>query len=146
TPFSCGRTVGRRLNPPGPSAWTCGPPATTSPHLGPEMPARAAPDRRGRRWDAPTGAPSALLALAVPLLEPGDAATGVQDLLLARVERVAGAADVSVDLAAGRGRAGLERVPAGARHRGGDVLGVDALLHVCLLGVLRCRVDAHRTP
>ena len=39
--------------------------------------------------------------LAVARLEPGHAATGVEDLLLARVERVAGAADVGVDLAAG---------------------------------------------
>ena len=37
--------------------------------------------------------------LAVARLEPGHAATGVEDLLLARVERVAGAADVGADLA-----------------------------------------------
>src|SRR5260370_35744376 len=44
--------------------------------------------------------------LAKPALEPGDAAAGVQDLLLARVERVAARADVGVDDAVLGGAAG----------------------------------------
>src|SRR5690606_17194218 len=70
-----------------------------------------------------------LLLLAVASLEAGDAAAGVQDLLLARVERVARAADLDVDLAGGRGAVGRERVAAGAGHLGDDVLGVDTGLH-----------------
>ena len=49
-------------------------------------------------------------ALAVPRLEAGDPTAGVQDLLLARVERVAVRADLDVDLTAGLGAAGGERV------------------------------------
>ena len=40
-------------------------------------------------------------ALAVPRLEPGHTAAGVDDPLLARVERVAGGADLDGDVAAG---------------------------------------------
>ena len=54
-------------------------------------------------------------ALAEPLLEPGDAAAGVEDLLLAGVERVALRADLGVDDAVGRGAAGGERVAAASR-------------------------------
>src|SRR6201990_1515231 len=68
--------------------------------------------------------------LAEPLLEPRDAAAGVQDLLLAGVERVAVRADVGVDRAVGRGAPRGERVPAAARHGGGMVLGVNVSLHV----------------
>src|SRR4051794_14182727 len=60
-------------------------------------------------------------------LEPVDAAAGVHDLLLARVERVAVGADLDVDL--GVGRPGHELVPAGARHAGLDVVGVNSGLH-----------------
>src|SRR6185312_3585920 len=70
--------------------------------------------------------------LAEPLLEAGDAATGVQDLLLAGVEGVARRAHLDRQLT-GRGRAaGRERVAAAAGH-GGDVVGrVDVGLHVPL--------------
>src|SRR5690348_12369702 len=76
------------------------------------------------------------LALAVPLLEPGDAAAGVEDLLLAGVEGVALRAHVGVDDAVGRGAAGLERVPAGAGHRRLDVVRVDTRLHEQVLSLL----------
>src|SRR5688500_4317651 len=69
-------------------------------------------------------------ALAEPLLEAGDAATGVQDLLLAGVEGVARRADLDGQLT-GRGRAARrEGVAAAAGHRG-DVVGrVDVGLHI----------------
>src|SRR5674476_1317392 len=70
---------------------------------------------------------------AVAALEPSDATAGVEDLLLARVERVAGSADLSVDLAALRGGPGRERVAAVADNRRLDVVGVDPLLHWFLL-------------
>src|SRR6202000_1890981 len=73
--------------------------------------------------------------LAEAALEPGDAATGVQDLLLARVERVASRADVGVDLAV-LGRApGDESVPAATGHRGGTIGRGNLRLHVfsCLV-------------
>src|SRR4029077_3291446 len=60
-------------------------------------------------------------------LEALDAGAGVDELLLARIERVALRADLDVQL--GLRRAGLERVTARARHRGDDVLGMDAGLH-----------------
>src|SRR5436190_6490876 len=68
-----------------------------------------------------------LLGLLEPPLEAGDAAAGVDDLLLARVERMALRADLDVQL--GLGRAGDERVAARAVHRGHDVLGMDLGLH-----------------
>ena len=74
-----------------------------------------------------------LLALAVAGLEAGHTATGVKNLLLARVERVAGRAHVDPDLTGGDGGPGLEGVAAGAGDRGGHVVGVDTLLHRCLL-------------
>src|SRR5690606_3023973 len=105
---------------------------------------------RQRRWsertDCPwrgcrartTGAAVSLLAgglLAVAGLEAGHTATGVEDLLLARVERVAGAAHVGADLAGRLRAARHEGVPTGAGHLGDDVLGVDTRLHGFLLGV-----------
>src|ERR1039458_1185625 len=71
--------------------------------------------------------------LAVARLEAGDAATSVQDLLLAGVERVALRAHVRGDLAALHGAAGLERVATGAGDRGRDVGGVKVLLQRVLL-------------
>src|SRR6478736_5075717 len=73
--------------------------------------------------------------LAVTGLEPGHAATGVEDLLLAGVERVALRADVGRDLAGGRGAAGREGVATGAGDRGLHVVGVKVLLHSVLLEV-----------
>src|SRR4051812_49921522 len=72
---------------------------------------------------------SLLLALAEALLEPGHAAAGVEDLLLAGVEGVALAADVGVDHAVSLGAPRRERVPAGAGHRRLDVRRVDVGLH-----------------
>src|SRR5690625_6917037 len=74
-------------------------------------------------------------ALAVALLEAGDAATRVEDLLLARVERVAGVAHVGVDATLGRGRASLEGVATRAHHGRRHVLGVNTLLLECSLVV-----------
>src|SRR5690349_15636947 len=68
-------------------------------------------------------------ALAVARLEAGDTTAGVQDLLLAGVERVAGRADLDVDLAAAGGAAGGELVPAATRDRGLVVVGVDTAAH-----------------
>src|SRR5690606_4602437 len=59
--------------------------------------------------------------------EAVDAAGDVQDLVLARVERVAGGAHVGGEAAAGG--AGLYDGAARAGDRGGLVLGVDAGLH-----------------
>src|SRR5690349_13769503 len=68
--------------------------------------------------------------LAEPLLEPRDTTAGVEDLLLARVERVTVRAHVGVDHAVGRGRPRHERVAAPAGH-GGDLIGrVNVRLHL----------------
>src|SRR5687767_10749388 len=61
------------------------------------------------------------------LAEPLDAAGGVDELLFAREERVAGATDVDVD--AGRRAAGGERISAGAVDIAGLITGVDLRLH-----------------
>src|SRR4051794_34548057 len=65
-----------------------------------------------------------LLALAVAALEPVDATTGVDELLLARIEGVALAAELDVHVVA-LGRSGGERVPAGTPHLGHHVVGMD---------------------
>src|SRR5579863_8678294 len=72
-----------------------------------------------------------LLAGSLPeaLLEPGHATAGVQDLLLARVERVAVRADLDVDRAAAGGALGGKAVPAATGHVGDVVLRVDVWLH-----------------
>src|SRR3954465_10791877 len=98
------------------------------------------PDRRtpGARPAGPRPRrPESLLLLrslgrGVPLLEPGDAAACVEDLLLAGVERVAGRADVDAHGLAARAPRG-ERVAAGAGDLGLPVGGVDVGLHVGLL-------------
>src|SRR3954470_12030782 len=85
---------------------------------------------------APSGAllgVGAGVALAEPLLEAGDATAGVEDALLARVERVAGRAGLDGQLTAGSRAAGGEGVPTPTGHGGGVVLGVDSGLHcLCL--------------
>src|SRR5438132_9410589 len=89
---------------------------------------RAATGARGTRvrTKEPLAAARAAGLLEAPLdaLHP---AAGVDELLLARVERVALGADLDVQL--GLRRARLERIPAGARHRRDLVLGVNAGLH-----------------
>src|SRR5437588_6199402 len=86
--------------------------------------------RAYRRRPRPPGAPSGLRRrlLGVAALEALHAAAGVDQLLLARVERVAVRADLHAEL--GLRGAGGERVAARAVDRGGHVLGVDALLHL----------------
>src|SRR3954451_2177215 len=80
-------------------------------------------------WSLGAGA----LPLGGAALEALDATAGVDQLLLARVERVAVRADLHVHVALGR--AGRERVPARARHGRLDVLGMDFGLH----DVVHCR-------
>ena len=70
-----------------------------------------------------------LALLAVALLEASNAATGIKNLLLAGVERVALRAHVNehvIFLASG---AGHEGVAARARHLNGVVIRMDTLLH-----------------
>src|SRR4051794_7427570 len=67
--------------------------------------------------------------LRVLRLELGDPARGVQHALLARVERVAGAAGLDADLGTLGGAAGRERAAAGADDLGRGVLRVDTALH-----------------
>src|SRR6188474_1320249 len=62
-----------------------------------------------------------------PALEALNPAAAVEQLLLARVERVAVRADLDVQL--GLRRPGLERVPAGAGHRRDHVVRMDVGLH-----------------
>src|SRR3712207_457533 len=88
-----------------------------------------APPRRAARAPSDELLAGAGVAPAVPLLEAGDAATGVQDPLLARVEGVAGGAGLDGQRAAGRRAAGGERVAATARHLGDVVVRVDVGLH-----------------
>src|SRR6476646_7624579 len=73
------------------------------------------------------GAALCALGALEALLEALHPAARVHELLLARVERVAVRADLDVELRLRR--SGLERVPAGARHRREDILGMDVGLH-----------------
>src|SRR4051794_31579203 len=77
------------------------------------------------------GAPGSAAACAAGLLEaalePLDAAAGVHQLLLARVERVALGADVDVEVGLRRTR--VEVVAARAVHVRDDVLGVNVRFH-----------------
>src|SRR4051812_28068053 len=65
--------------------------------------------------------------LLEPALEALDASARVDQLLLARVERMAVRADLDVELGLRGPR--LERVPAGARHGRKDIVGVNLRLH-----------------
>ena len=60
-------------------------------------------------------------------LEALDAAAGIDELLLPRVERMAVRADLDVELGFDRTR--LERVPAGTGHVRDHILGMDLRLH-----------------
>src|ERR1700753_2372514 len=73
------------------------------------------------------------LALAEAGLEPGHAAASVEDLLLARVERVASRANVGADHAVRRGGPRHECVAAPAGHGGDLVVRVNLRLHLCWL-------------
>ena len=64
----------------------------------------------------------------VLLTEFVDAAAGVDDLLLARIERMAVRADFDLQIVP-KGRARVEGVPAAAGHRDLFVLGVDCVFH-----------------
>src|SRR6185369_95065 len=64
----------------------------------------------------------------VLLTEFVDAAAGVDDLLLARIERMAVRADFDLQVVT-EGRARVEGVPAAAGHRDLFVLGVDSVFH-----------------
>src|ERR1700750_2465334 len=67
------------------------------------------------------------LGLLEPLLEALEPSARVDELLLAGVERVAGRADLDVQLGLRGTR--RERVPAAAVHGGDDVVGVNLGLH-----------------
>src|SRR5690606_7246496 len=68
--------------------------------------------------------------LAVARLEAGDTAAAVQDLLLARVERVAVGADLDGELVSRQGAPSGEGVSTTAAHLGERVVGVNARLHM----------------
>src|SRR5829696_8401942 len=87
-----------------------------------------------------------LLCGRVPLLEAGDPAAGVQDLLLARVERVAVGADIGVQHAVRRSAPGDEGVAAGAGHLSLPVGGVDVGLHGWFLLIVVPGRHAGREP
>src|SRR5258708_7881389 len=99
----------------------------------------ATPRSDGPRITPPRGTPCPPIAAATalpaagaagllePALEALDAAAGVHQLLLARVERVAVRADLDVQLSLRGARD--ERVPARAVHVREDVLGMDVGLH-----------------
>src|SRR5690606_30501494 len=70
-----------------------------------------------------------LLALAVTGLEARHPTTGVEDLLLTRVEGVAVRADLDVDGVGRSGAASGEGVTATADHRGDVVVGMNTALH-----------------
>src|SRR5512138_2825878 len=72
--------------------------------------------------------PAAAGLPGVLLPELVDAAAGVDDLLLARIERMAVRADFDLQVVT-EGRARVEGVPAAAGHRDLFVLGVDSVFH-----------------
>jgi hypothetical protein len=82
----------------------------------PQRPFAGIPDRNGQ--------PSAGVLLA----ELVDAAAGVDDLLLARIERMAVRADFDLQVVT-EGRARMEGVPAAAGHRDLFVFGMDCVFH-----------------
>lgn len=82
----------------------------------------------------PTPLDKKLSLLAETLLELGNATAGIEDLLLAGVERVACTANVSVDAAALLGAACYERAATGTGDLGLDILWMDVSLHGILLG------------
>lgn len=79
--------------------------------------------------------------LAEALLKASHSTTGVEDLLLARVERVTLTADLGVNLAAGSSAARGERGTTGASDRGLAIRGMDVALHAGLLAGNGIRVD-----
>src|SRR5262249_23171023 len=81
------------------------------------------PRRRRRR----AGRPPLRRSLVVTPLEPLDTAGGVDELLLAREERVAGAADLQTDLVLGG--MGLKGVAAGPDHGHHVHRRMDVFLH-----------------
>src|SRR6266567_436910 len=86
----------------------------------------------GRLADGRPGALAGwlLALLAEPTLEPGDAAAGVEDLLLAGVERVAVRADIGVNLSVLRRAAGRKGAPARAGYLRHHIIRVNVALHV----------------
>ena len=100
------------------------------------------PARRTPRAPPAPGSRGRAPALGDAPLEALDATAGVDQLLPAGVERVAGGADLDVDL--GLGRAGHELVAARAAYVSVDVLGMDIGLHG--LTILASRVQRPGRP
>ena len=71
---------------------------------------------------------TSLLLQAKTLVEPINTSTGVNQLLLAGIERVALGADLNADVLLGG--AGRKDVATGTANRGLFVLGMDTFLHV----------------
>ena len=69
-----------------------------------------------------------VLLQAKPLVEPINTSTGVNQLLLAGIERVALGADLNTNVLLGG--AGRKDVATGAANRGLFILGVDTFLHL----------------
>lgn len=76
-----------------------------------------------------TGVEQLLALLAVATLEAGDTTAGIENLLLAGVERVAFRAHVNRHMIAFGGGTGDEGVAARARNLHDMVIGMDSLLH-----------------
>src|SRR5438876_43294 len=96
-------------------------------HIPPEMSCSSSGSCALAEVTTPLALSAALAGLGHAPLEALYAAAGVDQLLPARVERVAVGADLHVQLSLGR--AGDELVAAGAAHVALDVLRVDARLH-----------------
>ena len=77
---------------------------------------------------------TSLLLQAESLVEPINTSTGVNQLLLAGIERVALGADLNADVLLGG--AGRKDVATGTANRGLFVLGMDTFLHVVHLFLL----------
>ena len=109
--------------PTGASRWATGSPSGIG--VTGALPSTAARARARRRA---AGQPSGLDALGGPAAEALDAAAGVDELLLAGVERMALGADLDVDIWLRRAR--VELVAARAVHVSEDVFRMDPGLHV----------------
>src|SRR6476620_8012639 len=103
--------------------------STVGAAMSPAFRTRTRKRRPPHRWAPSEQLLLARVPLAVARLEARDAAAGVEDLLLARVERVASRADLDGDGPARLGAAGGEVVAATAGDLRFYVCGVNAFAH-----------------